>query len=72
MAERFAWEYRVDGLGNVLSGAKEDELERMLNEWGEDGWEVVSVLPRENSGRLTAIARRPLAGDVRRRRTRPA
>ncbi len=71
MTERIAWEYRVDGLGNVFSGAKEAELEEILNAWGEEGWEVICVLPRENSGRLTAVARRPLSHDVRRRRNMP-
>ena len=31
------WEYRVQTVGGFFSGIKAEELEELLNEWGEDG-----------------------------------
>jgi hypothetical protein len=42
------WEYRVQTVGGFFSGVKADALEELLNEWGEDGWEVVSTHIIEN------------------------
>ena len=43
------WEYRVQIVGGFFTGIKAEELEEMLNEWGEDGWEVVSTHIIENA-----------------------
>lgn len=63
------WEYRVQTFGSFWSGVKADELEKMLNEWGADGWEVVSTHILENQNKINVIARRPLTREVRRARS---
>lgn len=65
------WEYRVQTVGSFLSGVKADELEQLLNEWGEDGWEVVSTHILENANKINVIAKRPLTDRARRRRSMP-
>lgn len=65
------WEYRVQTVGGFFSGIKADELEEMLNEWGEDGWEVVSTHIIENANKVNVIAKRPLTDLTRRERSRP-
>jgi hypothetical protein len=66
------WEYRVQTVGGFFTGVKADELEEMLNEWGEDGWEVVSTHIIENANKINVIAKRPLTDRVRRERSRPS
>ena len=65
------WEYRVQTVGGFFSGVKADVLEEMLNEWGEDGWEVVSTHIIENANKVNVIAKRPLTDLTRRERSRP-
>ncbi len=65
------WEYRVQTVGSFFGGVKADELEQLLNEWGEDGWEVVSTHLLENTSKINVIAKRPLTRDVRRARSLP-
>jgi hypothetical protein len=69
--ETQAWEYRVEKFGTFWSGIKENEVEQALNEWGQDGWEVVSSVGFENSNKITVIAKRLLSDHIRRRRTLP-
>jgi hypothetical protein len=66
------WEYRVQTVGAFFSGVKAEELEELLNEWGEDGWEVVSTHIIENANKINVIAKRPLTDRVRRERSRPS
>jgi Domain of unknown function (DUF4177) len=66
------WEYRVQTVGAFFSGVKAEELEDLLNEWGEDGWEVVSTHIIENANKINVIAKRPLTDRVRRERSRPS
>jgi hypothetical protein len=66
------WEYRVQTVGAFFSGVKAEELEELLNEWGEDGWEVVSTHIIENANKINVIAKRPLTDLVRRERSRPS
>ena len=66
------WEYRVQTVGAFFSGVKADELEELLNEWGEDGWEVVAAHIVENANKINVIAKRPLTDRVRRERSRPS
>ena len=66
------WEYRVQTVGGFFSGIKAEELEELLNEWGEDGWEVVSTHIIENANKVNVIAKRPLTDRTRRERSRPA
>jgi hypothetical protein len=71
MAEVVQWEYRVQTFGSVWRGVKAEELEQVLNVWGEDGWEVVSSHAVENSNKINIIAKRPLTDSVRRQRSMP-
>jgi hypothetical protein len=66
------WEYRVQTVGAFFTGVKADVLEDLLNEWGEDGWEVVSTHIIENYNKINVIAKRPLTDRVRRERSRPS
>lgn len=66
------WEYRVQTVGAFFTGVKAEELEELLNEWGEDGWEVVSTHIIENANKINVIAKRPLTDRVRRERSRPS
>jgi hypothetical protein len=72
MAEEIKqWEYRVQTVGSFWSGVKADELEQLLNEWGEEGWEVVSTHIIENVNKINVIAKRPLTREIRRSRSMP-
>lgn len=66
------WEYRVQTVGGFFSGVKAEALEELLNEWGEDGWEVISTHIIENANKINVIAKRPLTDRVRRERSRPS
>jgi len=35
---------------------------QILDTWGEDGWELVAVIPGANAEQLVAYLKRPLAG----------
>lgn len=66
------WEYRVQTVGSLWSGIKAEELEALLNEWGEEGWEVVSTHILENQNKINVIAKRPLTDRVKRARSMPS
>ena len=73
MAEEIKqWEYHVQTVGAFWSGVKADELEGLLNEWGEGGWEVVSTHIIENANKINVIAKRPLSREAIRRRSMPS
>jgi hypothetical protein len=72
MAEISTWEYRSDTIGSFWSEPKNDAMEALLNEWGEEGWEVISVVAIQNSNKLRIIAKRPSTQTSRRRRSWPA
>jgi hypothetical protein len=65
------WEYRVQTVGGFWSGVKADELEQLLNKWGEEGWEVVPTHIIENANKINVIAKRPLSATTRRFRSMP-
>jgi hypothetical protein len=65
------WEYRVQTVGSIFSGAKDEQVESTLNEWGLEGWEAVNVYTSINSSRATLVAKRPLTAASRRRRSMP-
>lgn len=71
MPENVQWEYRVQTFGSVWRGASDAVLEAALNEWGEEGWEIIAFRTLENSGRAQVIARRPLDRTTRRWRNMP-
>ncbi|MEW5939377.1 MAG: DUF4177 domain-containing protein [Chloroflexota bacterium] len=66
------WEYRVQTVGGFFVGVKAEALEELLNQWGEEGWEVVSTHIIENANKINVIAKRPLTRATRRERSRPA
>ena len=70
MAEQPQWEYRVLTIG-AFWGTKDEEIQSTLNEWGEDGWEAMSVYTPYGSGKVTIVAKRPLTDAVRRERSMP-
>ncbi len=73
MAEELKqWEYRVQTVGGFWSGVKANELEELLNAWGEEGWEVVATHILENMNKINVIAKRPLTREVIRRRSTPS
>jgi hypothetical protein len=71
MAELPKWEYRVQTFGGALGGPKDDALTMVLDEWGAEGWEVISAHHLEGSQKVRVIARRPLSRATRRYRTFP-
>ena len=71
MDEINQWEYRVETFGSTFSTPKDDELEAALDEWGEDGWEVISAHNLESSNKVRILAKRPLTPSSRRRRSWP-
>ncbi len=71
MAETQAWEYRVQTFATALRGPKDKEVEATLNEWGEEGWEVVAIRSLESTNKMCVVAKRPLTDSTRRRRSRP-
>lgn len=66
------WEYRVQAVGSFFGGVKADELESLLNEWGGEGWEVISTHILENQNKINVIAKRPLSDRVKRARSLPS
>ncbi len=71
MAEIARWEYRIESFGTFWSKPKDEELQATLDEWGEEGWEVVGVWMGGNNEKVTLLAKRPLGTATRRRRTWP-
>lgn len=65
------WEYRVQTVGGFWAGVNAGELEELLNEWGAEGWEVVSTHIIENANKINVIAKRPLTRETIRRRSMP-
>lgn len=71
MSETNSWEYLVQTFGGLLRQSKDQELQAALNEWGEQGWEVICATALENSNAMRIIAKRPLTTSARRRRSMP-
>ena len=71
MTETNQWEYRVKTFGSFFRGVKDDELEMELNQWGEEGWEVVAFRLIENTNQAQLIAKRLLTREARRLRSIP-
>ncbi len=71
MPENKQWEYRTLSVGSSLFSIKDNDLEGLLNEWGDEGWEVFSIVSPYGSHKLRVTARRPLTMQVRRARTMP-
>jgi hypothetical protein len=71
MSELVQWEYRVKTFGSFFKGVQDDSLAFELNQWGEEGWEVVGFRMIENSNQAQIVAKRPLTREVRRQRSMP-
>ncbi len=71
MVETIKWEYRVQTWGSAWKSNKDEELEALLNEWGVEGWEVISAEHKASSEKITLIAKRLLTHSRRRERTYP-
>lgn len=52
MSQRTVWEYATVPL--ITHATKQ-----ILDQWGEDGWELVSVLPGPSGEQLIAFLKRP-------------
>ena len=65
------WEYRVQTIGSVF-GTKDENIEAVLNEWGNEGWEAINVYTPYGSSKVTIVAKRPLSNATRRYRSMPA
>lgn len=66
------WEYRIEDFGGVFKRSPSPEdLVAMLNEWGEDGWEVIVANYSENTSRWRIFAKRLLTTAEKRRRSMP-
>ena len=70
MPETTVWEYRVQTIGSMF-GTRDENIEDTLNEWGEEGWEAINVYTPEGSGKVTMVAKRPVASTTRRSRALP-
>ena len=51
MEEIPKWEYRVQTVGGAIGGPKDDALTIFLDEWGAEGWEVISANNLDSSQR---------------------
>jgi hypothetical protein len=71
MAEHTQWEYRVQTFGTFFNAIKDEVLQEELNEWGVDGWEVVSARGIENTSKVVVLAKRLLTASARRRHSFP-
>lgn len=71
MAEITRWEYRLETFGTFWSRAKDEELQATLDQWGEEGWEVIGVYLASNGEKVTFVAKRPLTSITRRQRSWP-
>jgi hypothetical protein len=58
-------------VGSFFKGVKDSDLEALLNQLGEEGWEVVGFRTIENSNQSQIIAKRPLDRTARRWRSMP-
>jgi hypothetical protein len=71
MSEPNQWEYRVVTFGTFFKGVKDSDFEEILNQLGEEGWEMVGFRTIENSNQAQAVLKRPLDRTSRRWRSMP-
>jgi hypothetical protein len=64
------WEYRYERRGSALRDAKDEEIQVLLDEMGEEGWEVVGMAYDGN--KILLLAKRPLTLRTRRQRSMPS
>lgn len=68
MDENKKWEYRVNTIGSAIRGLKDEEIEAALNEWGQEGWEIISAHPPSSSPKITIVAKRLMTANTQRQR----
>lgn len=71
MSEKERWEYRVFTWGSAWKSNKDEDLEALLNEWGDEGWEVISAQHGPSSEKVKLIAKRQLTSARHRERRWP-
>jgi hypothetical protein len=71
MTETTQWEYQTKTFGSLLLPMDDDELEDVLDQWGEEGWEVVAAYAIPGTYKFRIIAKRPLSQSTGRERSRP-
>jgi hypothetical protein len=71
MAEITRWEYRLETFGTFWSRVKDEEMQATLDQWGEEGWEVIGVYLASNGEKVTFVAKRLLTSAARRQRSWP-
>jgi hypothetical protein len=66
------WEYRMEDFGGIFKRTPSaEDLVAVLNEWGGEGWEVIAIVPSDKTSRWRILAKRPLTGAEKRRRSMP-
>jgi hypothetical protein len=65
------WEYRIQTVGSGITGAHDEQIEEILNDWGQEGWEAVNVYSPSQSPKVTLVAKRPLSATARRFNSMP-
>jgi uncharacterized protein YlxW (UPF0749 family) len=71
MAEITKWEYRVVGVGSFWSTPKDEDLESVMNELGEEGWEAFSIYTQHGTSKVWISAKRPMGSASHRPRSWP-
>ena len=66
MSTHTIWEYRVETIGATFRGASDEDLEALLDEWGQDGWEVIAFHPIYGSNKIAIVAKREQTSSRRR------
>jgi len=70
MTEATKWEYRYERRGSALREPKDEDIQTLLDEMGEEGWEVVEMAYDGN--KILLIAKRPLSLRAKRARSMPS
>ncbi len=67
MVEGTKWEYIIQTYGSTFRGPNDEELQAVMTNLGEQGWEVFWAAQLEGSNKVRIIAKRPLTHAVRHR-----
>jgi len=66
MSTQKIWEYRVETIGATFRSTSDEDTETLLDEWGQDGWEVIAFHPIYGSNKITIVAKREQVSSRRR------
>jgi hypothetical protein len=67
MHTKIIWEYRVETIGSTFRGTADEDIEEVLDEWGQEGWEVIAFHPLYGSNKATIVAKREQFSSQRRK-----